>query len=511
MEPLVTFTSTVIPLLRDDVNTDAIIPAAFMRSLATDPATGLFAGWCFLEDGSPDPAFVLNDPRYREGRILLAGENFGCGSSRENAVWALGGFGIRCVIAKGFSDIFRANAFKNGMLPVLLAAPEHARLASMVAMGPVRLTVDVVEKRLVFGSDTIVFELDARRQAALLSGADEIAQTLCLAEQIATFRVAHRLRSPWLYPPQGAHRDTPHLRPERSRRTTMSRPTITQALTAERPLVTPLAHDALSAKLIARAGFRAFTIGGSAMLAARLALPDIGLVGVADMANGIRDIAAATELPFFADGDDGYGDVKSVARTIRMYEDIGVGGILIEDQQREHKQQRAERAHGIVERTVIEAKLRVALAERRSTDTFIIGRTDAAGFSGLDEALRRAEAFLRLGVDAVFVAGLRTMEDYTRVAQELRGAVLFAALFETPGMPWPTPAELGSLGYAQVSYPATLMFRVASTISSTLADLRLHATGAKAMIQSADAEDSRTILDDALELAHWQAIENRTP
>src|SRR5262245_53672156 len=94
----------------------------------------------------------------------------------------------------------------------------------------------------------------------------------------------------------------------------MTRPSIASAFEAERPLVTPLAHDALSARLIARAGFRAFAIGGSAMLAARYGFPDIGLIGLADMVAGIRDIAAATALPFFADGDDGYGDVKSVAR-----------------------------------------------------------------------------------------------------------------------------------------------------------------------------------------------------
>jgi 2-methylisocitrate lyase-like PEP mutase family enzyme len=289
----------------------------------------------------------------------------------------------------------------------------------------------------------------------------------------------------------------------------MSRITIAQALKAEHPLITPIAHDALSARLIKRAGFRAFAIGGSSMLATRLGLPDIGLVGVTDMTDGIRDIASATDLPFFADGDDGYGDVKSVARTMRLYEDIGVGGILIEDQHRDHKQQRAERARGIVDLPVIEAKLRIALAERRNPDTFVVGRTDAAGLSGLDEALRRAEAFLRLGVDGVFIAGLRTMEDYERVGRELRGAMLSAALFETPGMPWPTPAEMAALGYAQVSYPATLLFRIASTISSTLAELRLHGSGAKAMGQSPDADESRAILDDALELKRWQEIEKR--
>jgi len=287
----------------------------------------------------------------------------------------------------------------------------------------------------------------------------------------------------------------------------MTRPTIAAAMAAEKPLVTPLAHDALSARLIARAGFHAFAIGGSAMLAARFGLPDLGLIGVADMADGIRDIAAATELPFFADGDDGYGDVKSVARMMKLYEALGVGAVLIEDQQRDSKQQRAERALGVVERPVIEAKLRVALAERRSADTFVIGRTDSAGLLGLDEALRRAEGFLRVGVDGVFIAGLKAMEDYARVGRELKGARLSAALFETPGMPWPTPAELGALGYAHVSYPATLMFRVAATMASTLGALRRHADGVMPLAQDPEAADARALLDDALEVARWQAIE----
>jgi 3-isopropylmalate/(R)-2-methylmalate dehydratase small subunit len=202
MEPLITLTSVVIPLLLDDVNTDAIIPAAYMRSLATDPATGLFAGWRYLPDGSLNPAFVLNDERYAQGRILLAGENFGCGSSRENAVWALAGNGIRCVIAKGFSDIFRENAYKNGVLPVVLAAPVQAQLATLAIQSPLTLTVDVAQKKLMFASQTISFELDPRRQVALLSGADEIAETLQKSASIDMFRVAHRQSAPWLYDPK---------------------------------------------------------------------------------------------------------------------------------------------------------------------------------------------------------------------------------------------------------------------------------------------------------------------
>ena len=143
-------------------------------------------------------------------------------------------------------------------------------------------------------------------------------------------------------------------------------------------------------------------------------LPDIGLAGLADMAAGIQDIAAATSLPFLADGDDGYGDVKSVAHTVEVYERIGVGGILIEDQSRERKQQRADAARGVVDVEVIEQKLRAAMDARGSTSTLIIGRTDALGAYGLDGALRRADRLLRLGVDGIFVAGIKSMHDYER-------------------------------------------------------------------------------------------------
>ena len=283
--------------------------------------------------------------------------------------------------------------------------------------------------------------------------------------------------------------------------------TLQEALAAERPLVTPLAHDALSARLIARAGFRAFAIGGSAMLAARHALPDIGLAGLAEMVAGIRDIAAATSLPFIADGDDGYGDVRSVALTIAAYEDLRAGGILIEDQERAHKVQRADGASGVVALPVIEAKLRTALAVRRSKETLIIGRTDALSALGLDEALRRGERFLRLGVDGVFIAGVKSMADYERIGRELAGALLSAALFETPGMPWPTPAELGALGFRHVSYPASLIFPLASVIDERLSQLRRHAEGVAGMAPDPRAASARAVLDAAVDLARWQAIE----
>lgn len=209
MEPLVRLTSVVAPLLRDDIDTDAIIPAAYMRSLATDPAAGLFARWRYRDDGSEQPDFVLNDRRFRQARILLAGANFGCGSSRENAVWALARFGIRCVIAPSFSDIFRENAFKNAVLPLQLPDEAHRALAeSATEREPLTLTVDVERLQIVTPEGApIAFTLDARRRARLLSGADEIAETMSHAAAIERFRAEHRQRAPWLYAPKAEGAD----------------------------------------------------------------------------------------------------------------------------------------------------------------------------------------------------------------------------------------------------------------------------------------------------------------
>jgi len=289
----------------------------------------------------------------------------------------------------------------------------------------------------------------------------------------------------------------------------MNRKSFRSALAAERPLVTPLAHDALSARLIERAGFRAFAIGGSAMLAARYALPDLGIAALGEMADGIRDIASATSLPFLADGDDGYGEAKSVARTVAIYERLGVGAILIEDQRRDRKQPRAEKARGVVEVAEIVQKLRVAMDVRESPDTLIIGRTDAYGALGLDAAISRAERFLAIGVDGIFVAGLKTEDEYARVGRELKGATLSAAVFEGVGTPWLTPRTLGEMGYAHVSFPASVVFRIVGTMAETLAALRRHAQGTEPMSPSATSAENRRLLDEALTVAAWQSIETR--
>lgn len=287
----------------------------------------------------------------------------------------------------------------------------------------------------------------------------------------------------------------------------MKRKAIREILDAERPLVTPLAHDALSARLIAQAGFRAFTVGGSALLAARHAYPDIGLIGLTDMVEGLRDLAAATDLPFLADADDGYGDGKAVARLVQAYERIGVGGFLLEDQDRDRKQQRADHGGAVVDLPVIEGKLRAALAVRENPDTFIIGRTDAFGALGLDEAMRRAERFLKIGCDGIFIAGLKREEDLARVGKAFKGAYLSAAMFETEGSAWLTPQELGEMGYRHVSYPATLVFRAVNVMAETLSHLRAASLGTGSFSRMVGAETARARLDDAVRLKDWRAHE----
>jgi 2-methylisocitrate lyase-like PEP mutase family enzyme len=287
----------------------------------------------------------------------------------------------------------------------------------------------------------------------------------------------------------------------------VTRPSFRHALERETPLVTPLAHDALSARLIEDAGFNAFTVGGSALLAARHAYPDIGLIGLTDMVDGLRDIAAASCLPFLADADDGYGDVKSVARTVAAYEAIGVSGFLLEDQDRDRKQQRAEKAAAVADEAVIEAKLRTALAVRRNPETFVIGRTDAYGPLGLDAAMRRAERFLALGVDGVFIAGLRTEADYRRVGAAFKGAFLSAAMFEGGDTPWLSPADLGAMGFTQVSYPSSLLLRAVGAMQDGLSALRRHADGVEALTPIAQAAPARAALDRAVKLSGWRAIE----
>ena len=197
MTPFTTHTGLVAPLDRANVDTDQIIPKQFLKSIKrTGFADALFAAW------RHDPAFVLNQPRYQGASILLARKNFGCGSSREHAPWALIDYGFRCVVAPSFADIFYNNCFKNGLLPVVLSEAEVDGLFHDAAAFPgFRLVVDL-DAQTVSTTDhakTFRFEVDAFRKYCLLNGLDDIGLTLRHADKIREFEARRKAQHPWYF------------------------------------------------------------------------------------------------------------------------------------------------------------------------------------------------------------------------------------------------------------------------------------------------------------------------
>jgi len=206
MTPFTTLEGVGAPFVRDDIDTDAIIPVAWMKSTNPDYARSLFANWRWVDGAGKQelPDFVLNRDPFRRAVILVAGNNFGCGSARDHAAWALQGFGIRCVLAIGFSDIFRGNAFRSGLLPVVLpqASVDVLERQLNAGTGECQMRVDL-PAQTVTGPDgaSYHFEIDERRKAMLIAGLDEIGETLLDRASIDAFQRRDRLLRPWIYDP----------------------------------------------------------------------------------------------------------------------------------------------------------------------------------------------------------------------------------------------------------------------------------------------------------------------
>lgn len=197
MHPFTKVTGAAAPLLIPNIDTDVIIR---IERLTGNADLGHFAleAMRYLPDGSPNSDCVLNQPRFKNAPILLAGRNFGCGSSREGAVTALMGMGVRCVIAPSFGDIFFANCFRNGMLPIVLPEATIEKLAERASDG--HLTVDLERQEIATQSgDTISFSVDALQREALLEGLDEIGLTLKSADDISAWQSTDRVRRPWVW------------------------------------------------------------------------------------------------------------------------------------------------------------------------------------------------------------------------------------------------------------------------------------------------------------------------
>lgn len=211
MEPFKNFTGVVAPLDRANVDTDAIIPKQFLKSIKRSGfGPYLFDEWRYLDHGEPDmdctnrprnPEFVLNDPRFAQAEILLARENFGCGSSREHAPWALSDFGIRAILAPSFADIFFNNCFKNGILPVVLdTAVIDGLFAKATGATPLRIAVDLPGQTLALDDGTAIsFAVDAGSKHRLIEGLDDIGLTLKEVDAIRAYEARRQVEAPWLF------------------------------------------------------------------------------------------------------------------------------------------------------------------------------------------------------------------------------------------------------------------------------------------------------------------------
>jgi 3-isopropylmalate/(R)-2-methylmalate dehydratase small subunit len=201
MQKFTTLRGVAAPLPMINVDTDMIIPKQFLKTIKrTGLGKNLFDELRYNPDGSEKPDFVLNKPAYRKAQILVAGENFGCGSSREHAPWALLDFGIRCVIAPSFADIFYNNCFKNGILPIALPKADMAKLMDDAERGSNAIVAIDLEKQEITGPDggKIRFEIDPFRKRCLLEGLDDIGLTLQKRPAIESFEAKARLERPWL-------------------------------------------------------------------------------------------------------------------------------------------------------------------------------------------------------------------------------------------------------------------------------------------------------------------------
>ncbi|MGL4766601.1 MAG: 3-isopropylmalate dehydratase small subunit [Formosimonas sp.] len=209
MEKFTVHTGLIAPLDRENVDTDAIIPKQFLKSIArTGFGANLFDEWRYLDVGQPgqdasnrplNPDFVLNQPRYQGASVLVARDNFGCGSSREHAPWALQQYGFKAIIAPSFADIFFNNCYKNGLLPIVLTAAQVDKIFQMIAgFNGLTVTIDLPEQLVRVGDEAFKFDISAHRKYCLTNGFDDIGLTLRHADEIKAFEAQHLLKFPWL-------------------------------------------------------------------------------------------------------------------------------------------------------------------------------------------------------------------------------------------------------------------------------------------------------------------------
>jgi 2,3-dimethylmalate lyase len=277
--------------------------------------------------------------------------------------------------------------------------------------------------------------------------------------------------------------------------------TFRELVAAERPLVLPGAHDAISARLIERAGFKAYFIGGFPVVGVRQGLPDIGLATLGELSAAYRDIMSATTLPVLVDADNGYGDAKNVVHVLHTYERLGAQAVFFEDQV---SPKRCGHIAGkaLLPTARMAAHIRAAAENRLKPDTYLIARTDAREVYGMDEALRRGEAYRRAGADALFIEAPVSIDEMALIGRSFDCPQL-ANMLEGGRTPLLPPAELEALGFRIVIYGITLLMRSIKVMQAALDDLKsgqlkLAGTGV-------GFEEYKAIVG----FPEWAAIENR--
>ena len=241
-------------------------------------------------------------------------------------------------------------------------------------------------------------------------------------------------------------------------------------LKSEGFLTLPGAHDAISARLIQQAGFKAYFIGGFPLIGARFGLPDVGLATLGEISAAVRDILSACDLPVMVDGDNGYGDAKTLVHTLHTYERLGVSALMFEDQVA------PKRCGHIAGKDVIpmermEASIRAAVENRMNPDTFILARTDARDVNGLDDALRRAERYLAAGADGLFIESPHDVDELARIGRAF-DVPQMANMLEGGRTPVLKPSELIELGFGMGVYGISLLLHSVRTMQGILSNLK---------------------------------------
>jgi 2-methylisocitrate lyase-like PEP mutase family enzyme len=268
-----------------------------------------------------------------------------------------------------------------------------------------------------------------------------------------------------------------------------------------RTLVVPGVHDALSARLVERVGFETYFIGGFPVVGSRYAAPDLGLKGFGEISAAVRDIVAASALPAFVDGDDGYGDVKNIVHTVHEYERMGVSALLFEDQA---WPKRCGHMAGkkVVPAELMEAKIRAATSERMNKETWILARTDARATHDLDEALSRAERYLAAGADGIFIEAPQSLDEIARIGRTFDVPQIANPLMggKTPIL---SPTELAELGFSAAVYGLDTLMHAAKAVEAVLRDMK---SGRFALRdQGMTFDDYRKLVDTA----RWDGIDDR--